>query len=489
MDDVDQVRMPEPRSVATTRRLDDIRVISIFATRWRYRDQVRSRESVANGDGSAEPVTDQEKDVLALKRLLPLGRLEEFHDLFADKLPRVLHHGTHGADGVVLLEPAKPEAEREEREPKPADDGVDMYNVTSWLFVLPSDQVVAAIDLEFRTDSLDDDPAPTVALLEHGAYAQLLVNGQPLEQHIADLAGAVGAKLIEDHSRLPPERHQIVIVSHQESRELPADEVVQRILYRVDPPFRPEFMKVRSPDGLNRAKHTLGAVTPYTSLLYGHPDYIENSVFLTTVQAVGTAARFRQIWHRAHGQVRQFRYERQEEEVGKQRREDMERLVDELGNLELDLSFSVETSADLGLLIPSLRIESFHHDLYEAMELQERANRVSRMFTRLDSSIHSELTAIEIRDRNETERKSRYREWVISLLTLVGVPLAFFFGFLGINASQVESDWSMFSIHYAMVYAVAFLLMVIPAVTLIWPLVRERRRRREEDAERRQRHG
>ena len=37
----------------------------------------------------------------------------------------------------------------------------------------------------------------------------------------------------------------------------------------------------------------------------------------------------------------------------------MEFLADELGNLELDLSFSVEASADLGLLIPLLRIESF----------------------------------------------------------------------------------------------------------------------------------
>jgi hypothetical protein len=170
--------------------------------------------------------------------------------------------------------------------------------------------------------------------------------------------------------------------------------MIKVILYRVEPPNRPEFMEYRKPSGLNEIDRTLCAVTPYVSLLYGQQSYVENSVFLTVVQAVGTAARFRQIWHKAHGQVREFRRSGQEEEPGTQRRGGLEFLADDLGNLELDLSFSVDASADLGLLIPALRIESFHKELYAAMELRERAETVSRMFIRLDASIRSELTAI-----------------------------------------------------------------------------------------------
>src|SRR5262249_25577527 len=154
-------------------------------------------------------------------------------------------------------------------------------------------------------------------------------------------------------------------------------------------------------------KGTLCAVTPYVSLLSDHPDYLENSVFLTVVQAIGTAARFRQIWHRAYGEVRGFRREGQAESSGMQQRDGLERLADELGNLELDLSFMVETSGDLGLLIPSLRIGSFYRELYGALELRQRAATVSRMFTRLEASIRSELTAIEIRDRRGEEEKQR----------------------------------------------------------------------------------
>ncbi len=146
----------------------------------------------------------------------------------------------------------------------------------------------------------------------------------------------------------------------------------------------------------------------------------------------------------------------------------MEFLADELGNLELDLSFSVETSADLGLLIPSLRLESFHKELYAAMELRERAETVSRMFSRLDASIRSELTAIEIRERQLEEEKRLRRSAAVSVLSVIGIPLGFLVTFFGINAIQVKGSWSMFSLHhYLWAYVAAGLLAVAPLVTFM----------------------
>jgi len=147
-----------------------------------------------------------------------------------------------------------------------------------------------------------------------------------------------------------------------------------------------QFMHEVQPSGLNQEGRVHGWITPYVSLLFGHQRYVEDSVFLTTVQAIGTAARFRQIWRDAYEDVRTFRTEKLAPDVGQQSRDSLEELVDRLGNLELDLSFSVETSADMGLLIPSLRIESFHRAIYEVLELPKRAQTVSRMFARLDSS-------------------------------------------------------------------------------------------------------
>ena len=425
----------------------EIRVITIYATRWRY------RKTSASGLPH-----------------LGLGRLEEFYGLFKYQLPQAVCRKSHEAEALTfkaLTDFAGPSNASAETS-APRDAPIQITRVESWLFALPSDQTVAVLDFDFISGPLDVDPVPTINVLERCAYAQLLVDGADVEAHISQLAQSVGAEEIDKNPLLPPERHQVVFAPYVPGGSLPDEDTVKRILYRVDPPNRPEFMDIRRPSGLNEAKRTLGAVTPYVSLLYGHQDYIENSVFLTAVQAVGTSARFRQIWHKAHGQVRDFRYEMQKPDVGQQQRADMEFLADELGNLELDLSFSVETSADLGLLIPSLRLESFHKELYAAMELRERAETVSRMFSRLDASIRSELTAIEIRERQLEEEKRLRRSAAVSVLSVIGIPLGFLATFFGINATQVKGSWSMFSLHhYLWAYVAAGLLAVAPLVTFM----------------------
>jgi hypothetical protein len=443
----------------------EIRVISIYATRWRYRGQPDSQEH------------------------LELGRLDEFYGLFRDQLPQVLCQVPHAATAMTFSSPGGDVIQPDDGTGHSSGPGpeVKITQAESWLFVLPSDQVVAVLDFHFASGPLDVDPGPAIWVLERCAYAQLRVNGSDLETHIAALAGQAGADQIDSSTLLPPERHQIVFAPYVKGR-MPDEDAVKRIIYRVDPPNRPEYMKIRRPSGLNEAQHTLGAVTPYVSLLYGHQDYIENSVFLTAVQAVGTTARFRQIWHKAHGQVRDFRYNMQNPDVGVQRRADMEFLVDELGNLELDLSFSVETSADLGLLIPALRLESFHKELYAAMELRERAETVSRMFSRLDASIRSELTAIEIREQQAAEVKRLRRDAAVSVLSFIAVPVGFLFAFFGINATQVDNNWSIFDLHhYFVAYLTAGALALTPLVAFSLLNGRAWLRSRKETIERQKR--
>jgi heme exporter protein D len=410
-----------------------IRMISIYATRWRLRNW--------SGDQSH----------------LDLGRLEEFYGLFREQLPQVIYKEEISADALAFAAPGGPQSGNEQ---------VMITQAQSWLFVLPSNQVVAVIDFDYASGPLDTDPGPTAQILEHCAYAQLLIAGADLETHIAALATLAGAEEIDVNQLLPPERHQVVFAPYQAHHSLPDEDTLKQILYRVDPPNRPEFMKLRRPSGLNEAGHTLAAVTPYVSLLYGHQAYIENSVFLTAVQAVGTTARFRQIWHRAHGRVRTFRDTVQSPVVGNQRRGDMEDLVDELGNLELDLSFSVETSADLGLLIPSLRIESFHRELYAAMELRERAETVSRMFSRLAASVRSELTAADIREREASEAARLRRDAAFTVLGFIAAPFTFLLGFFSINVAQVNGHWSIFNWHhYLPAYMAATVVALVPLVT------------------------
>lgn len=506
-----------------------IRVISIYATQWRHTE-----------------ILDEEAE-----EHLPLGHLEEFYAIYREQLPRILLNHEHDP-ATLAFELTEAEVAAGNLPPgtviNAVDDQVEATSVRTWLFVLPSDQVVAALDFQLRgaiTPSTAQDPGrvdplSTIRLLERCAYANVIIDGHALADHIAALAKECGARESVSANELekppvrgsglrrltarrgtatqpsaaqasgaepfPPERHQIVFATQitgpplrdDDSRDPGAgnggagtraradDELIKRILYRVEPPNRPEFVEYKRPSGLNHTG-TLCAVTPYVSLLSDHPEYVENSIFLTVVQAVGTAARFRQIWHKAHRRVRRFRRDGQDETVGTQSQDDLEILADELGNLELDLSFSVETSADLGLLIPSLRIESFHRALYAALELRERAETVSRMFSRLDATIRSELTAIQIRDkRNEDERRLR---WAISLgvLSFVAIPISVLGAYFGVNGRQVSQDRSIFNMrYYGNVYLATIVFTLLPFITwllLTWRSIRKQRARTTQSGE------
>ena len=121
------------------------------------------------------------------------------------------------------------------------------------------------------------------------------------------------------------------------------------------------------------------------------------------------------------------------------RRRTLERIADQLGDLELELSYSVEASADLGLLVPSLRVESFHNALYESMSLASKAVTAGRMLQRLGSAISAELTAIEsIERRADENRRVRYAV-AVGFVSAVAIPASLILAFLGINASQVNS--------------------------------------------------
>jgi hypothetical protein len=97
----------------------------------------------------------------------------------------------------------------------------------------------------------------------------------------------------------------------------------------------------------------------------------------------------------AYADVRRFRTVEAAGGTTRDRRRMLERIADQLGDLELELSHSVEASAHLGLLVPSLRVESFHNALYASMSLASKAVTAGRMLERLASAIDAELTAIE----------------------------------------------------------------------------------------------
>ncbi|MFB9233957.1 hypothetical protein ACFFWC_00150 [Plantactinospora siamensis] len=464
---VEEVVNPHPQGLAGT--VTDgcaVRVISIYSVPWHY---------------SGDRVRD-------LSPALDLGPLSEDYKLYREQLPRLLSNEPFGGDAVAksLALPQPPA-------------GVTFTKSEAMIFALPSNQVVVAALFSFATESLvGPEKAAGVraitAVLEQCIRGDITVRSGtgeriPLAEHIHRTLPDPTPRRRPDRDRealnqaanvLLPERHQLVFVGPRgEPSEQPDDDVVNEIVYRETPPYSEEFSRPQRPEQLNLTRDDrslMGVVTPYVSLLWNHQVQVEDSIYLSTVHAVGTATTFRQIWRDSYRQVRKFRLTEQAQEVGVQTRDALEALADKLGNLEFDLTFSVE--------FPLMRIETFHTALYEAMDLSGQAQALSQMFGQLSGSLRSEITAIDVRERRRDDGRQKWNAFAAGVLSLIGVSVGFVIAFLGVNTTQVPTEpkpLSMWDPKFASVYLVAGLFAVVPVFLIAFPYLRswtERRRDR-----------
>jgi hypothetical protein len=409
----------------------------VYATSWHLADSTAARD---------------------LPEYLRLWRFEDYYRLSADQLPAVLHREDLDASTLSFQR---------------WQHAGQVTGARVWLFRLPSGQIVAVVSLDVRGELID-----TIDLLEDCYFADVRAGQATIEEHACSMATQLGVSTGAGH-RFLPERHQIVFDQSQAPDGDDGEDLIQRLIYRADLPYRKEYSAISYPAELNRRPGWLAAVGPYVSVICGHSDFIENSIFASAVQAVAAAAQLRAIRQAAYTDVRMFRDLQAANGTTQARRRTLEQIADQLGDLELELSYSVEASADLGLLVPSLRAESFHNALYESMSLAGKAATAGRMLQRLSAAISAELTAIESAERRaDDNRRVRYAV-AVGFVSAVAIPASLILAFLGINASQVNSSVSMFSHRYLGMYLTVAGVIVLGAIVSLGLWVQQRRNIRQ----------
>jgi len=411
-----------------------IRVTNLYVTPWHLADDTVGR-----------PLPDY----------LRLWRFEQYYRQSGDQLPQVLAR--------EALDASKLRFERWQH----ADSTLAAW---MWLLRLPSGQVVAALTVDATCELIE-----LVDLLEDCYFVDVHIGAESAEDRAHAMAARLGADGSSERSFLQ-ERHQIVFGAEPAPDD--CDDLVQRLIYRTDLPYRKEYSAIRYPAELNRRPGWLAAVGPYVSVVCGHSGFIENAIFTSAVQGVGAAAQLRAIRHAAYADVRLFRNLEAAGGRTRNRRQMLERISDQLGDLELELSYSVEASADFGLLVPSLRAESFHNELFESMGLAGKAATAARMLQRLGTAISAELTAIEsIERRADENRRVRYAV-AVGFVSAVAIPASLILAYLGINAAQVNTNWSMFSHHYLSMYLAVAVVIVLGVVLSVAFWAQQRRNAR-----------
>lgn len=416
---------------------EPIRVTNVYATSWHADDSTTTE----------------------LTSCLHLWRFERYYQLSADQLPAVLHRDT--------LDPATLTFGRWRH-------AGQLTGAELWVFRLPSGQIAVALSLAAQVGLKD-----TIDLLEDCYFTDIHAGGAPIQEYARTLAGQLGVVTDADPDFLP-ERHQLVLDPAAAPEGDDCEDLVQRLVYRTDLPYRREYSAIRYPAELNRRPGWLAAVGPYVSVICGHPEFITSSIFISAVQAVAASAQLREIRQAAYADVRQFRTLEAAGGTTRARRRTLEHIADQLGDLELELSYSVEATADLGLLVPSLRAESFHNALYESMSLASKAVTTGKMLQRLAAAISAELTAIQSAERRGDENRRARWAVAIGFVSAVAVPASLILAYFGINASQVNPNQSMFSHRYLPMYLTVGGLLLISASLFASLYLQHRRQTRRQ---------
>jgi hypothetical protein len=109
------------------------------------------------------------------------------------------------------------------------------------------------------------------------------------------------------------------------------------------------------------------------------------------------------------------------------------------------------------------------------MSLASKAVTAGRMLQRLDAAISAELTAIEsIERRADENRRIRYAV-AVGFVSAVAIPASLILAYLGINASQVDPNRSMFDHRYLGMYLIVAAVIVLAAVLSLGLYVQQRR--------------
>ena len=263
--------------------------------------------------------------------------------------------------------------------------------------------------------------------------------------------------------------HQLVFVPFSEGSRLEFDQF-QRIIYRAELEAVEHYCDIRRPAELNRRPERGAALGPFVSVLWGQQDYIENCALLSALLLVSAVSTAGGVRDRTYAEIRRLHSDVEDRSpedrslVASRRdfRARLEALTEQSRQEDVRLTFAVEGNASIQSVIPSLRVDSYHQSLYQAMGLQRELDVLRNLISRLNHSIDAQFRTLE--SYEQALSQSRQRRWgiVAGFVTVVLAPISVFLAFFGINSPEIKADQSIFSLStYLGVYLGILGLMVL----------------------------
>jgi len=352
---------------------------------------------------------------------------------------------------------------------------IKVDRVSFLLLRLPSDRVVCVVVLDLVAPSPLVTVAPLSAVLEALLNDQIRLRGEPLDAVLVSLLDEPEWRQEGWREPMVLDQHHLLFLPCAGDSHVNQASLAELTAHGIAP-YQSLLLNFYQPSGLNEASSARQAwVSPNVSVVYGHEREVEDNAVYSAVELVSTAAHLRRTLVQARRQLLHFQ-ERTRTEIGMQARNDLEGLADNMGNLEFEFAFATQ--------FPLTRIPDYHASLADAMDVPSQPQALRSLFESVDRSLRAELVAIDVRERIAEEAQRSLMTVAGAILVGVGIAVAFVIGFLGINAVEVNPDYSMWDDHYAPIYLVAAIFGLAPLALLrlvtlwSWPWARDLRRTR-----------
>jgi hypothetical protein len=229
------------------------------------------------------------------------------------------------------------------------------------------------------------------------------------------------------------------------------------------------------PPILNRPGSTVVAHGRGVSVFTGWATAVENAFVLTAISTVSSLGALRRVRREAFSAMALS-----DNGAGAARAERslVMQLSDRLSEMQLDLSFGVETYID-AVLVPEMVVEGFQRSLGDATGMRDGLENTSRMLDRVAAVMSVRLSKLEAAERERVERRDRLVGILVAVATLLALPPTLLLAFFGVNARQVHQANSMFDFHaYWGAYLLAWLpfMALVAAGSLAYARIRDRSR-------------
>jgi hypothetical protein len=339
-----------------------------------------------------------------------------------------------------------------------------------WLFRVPHGGFVAGLTLDFSGPLNSSIP-----LLEDAYYGEVRLGSHSFLEVLrssapGEVAVCLETALVATHGHqllfVPTSCHDLVASDGESSRQVNHD-LVRRLIYRYDVPYRHDSGTVRFPPEANRGMRALAACGPYFSVLASQQDYVENCALVAAIQLVGCAELLNATRAEAFEALTDLRSLQAEVDQTdgvehRQVRRRLARLSERVGRLELDLSFGVEAYQEIAALVPSLRVSGLHRQLFDSAAIPDQSRSIDQILQRLGRAVAAESASVIASERSRDERRRLAWGVAIGFASFVAIPLTLIFGFFALATTDVSPDSSLFDLgQYKWFYATVAGVMVI----------------------------